>query len=497
MTSPTGGYHRAPDPYVGFDGTDRSTAPRSADRRGAPVTDAPVSPSHAPPVATAPSPYLVPSGPPTTWSPSGAPARRAGAGAGCVVVVAVVVVLVAVVGVLARLVAGGGSSSGAGGSGGSDLEVRWSVEPRALADDWGYFESVDGAQPGLLPTAGGWVAMVDASTVDAVLGAIDPDDGSVRWSIELPESRCTHTGDDPAAPLTCLTRDDPGDPFQVVSIDPVTGDRVGDPLATTLTEVPVLLAPLADGLLALSAAGSLTALDADGTVLWHEPVGIADLDTSYLEADLGRYDDAVLLHLGWYRGTVHATVDGFTVRTCRALVVTAEAWVCESNDDDETAGYAPDGEMLWSGDWSDYYLVDQYNRITPVAIADNWDGSVSAVDPTTGEKGDPVQVGDGRDNLAFFGDAEHPLVATDDAVALLEPDLTGIRWQTAITDEYLNIANGGLVGDTIVVDGEHSYGLDVGTGDVRWERDFLGGDAAVVEDAWIVLQSHELRRFEV
>src|SRR5690606_28699726 len=243
MTSPTGGYHRAPDPYVGFDGTDRSAAPRSADRLGAPVTDAPVSPSHAPPVATAPSPYLVPSGPPTTWSPSGAPGRRAGAGAGCVVVVAVVVVLVAVVGVLARLVAGGGSSSGAGGSGGSDLEVRWSVEPRALADDWGYFESVDGAQPGLLPTAGGWVAMVDASTVDAVLGAIDPDDGSVRWSIELPESRCTRTGDDPAAPLTCLTRDDPGDPFQVVSIDPVTGDRVGDPLATTLTEVPVLLAP--------------------------------------------------------------------------------------------------------------------------------------------------------------------------------------------------------------------------------------------------------------
>src|SRR5690606_30601111 len=116
---------------------------------------------------------------------------------------------------------------------------------------------------------------------------------------------------------------------------------------------------------------------------------------------------------------------------------------------------------------------------------------------TTGEKGDPVQVGDSRDNLAFFGDAEHPLVATDDAVALLEPDLTGLRWQTAITDEYLNIANGGLVGDTIVVDGEHSYGLDVGTGDVRWERDFLGGDAAVVEDAWIVLQSHELRRCEV
>ena len=334
--------------------------------------------------------------------------------------------------------------------------------------------------------------MAEPSQLDGEVASLDPDTGEVRWSVPMPEARCTATGEDT---IVCLTREG-GSQFQLVTLAAEDGQPVGDPVPTDLTHVPVVLVPLADaGLVTFTMDARLTALDLDGSTLWSEPIDLRDYEPDWLQPDVASYGSSTILHLGTYVGTVQASAEGAVVHDCRGVAVTPEAWLCTG--DDTAVARAPDGTELWQGDWQDYYLVDQYEHIAPMIIVDNWDGSVSGVDPLTGDHGPAVPIDDDRSSFNLLGDPEHPFVFADASIHLLDADLTTVLWSAPIEDEYLNIASGGIVGDTLAIDAEHSYGFDVATGDMKWERAFLPYDSYVVGEAFVGMRATELMRYEL
>ncbi len=129
-------------------------------------------------------------------------------------------------------------------------------------------------------------------------------------------------------------------------------------------------------------------------------------------------------------------------------------------------------------------------------LVDNWDGTVSSVDPLTGDHGPAIPIDD-RGYFNFLGDPEHPFVLAEDSVTLLTPDLTSAVWTAPIVDGFLNIAAGGVVGETLVIDAEHSWGLDLADGTRLWERDFLTSDVQIIDDGLYGLASAELIRYEL
>jgi len=423
-------------------------------------------------------------------------ARRSGAP---VAVVAGLVALVVIVlaGAAALIAAATGDDDGPlGGSSADPLPQRWSVDPYDISSDYGTFAAVDGTVTGwLLPTESGWVTMTEPSTPAARLVSLDPVDGAVQWSLDLPESRCTQLETN-LDELVCLTRPSGGG-FQLVRVGAGDGAFVGDPVAVDLGHVPYLLTPLGDGLLVLTADRVLSGVGLDGAVRWSAPIPIdSDADLTYLEIDVAHYPDATLLQLGWSNGTVHVTTAGeVRVLSCRAVAATPDAWVCEG--DDETTGFAPDGTEQWAGPWDDYYLVDRYQKITPVVLVDNWDGSVSAIDATTGGRGDPVPVTDSSEHFSFLGDADQPAVTAEDSVTMLDPTGANVLWQTHVDDEYLNIAEGAVLDGTLVMSGERTYGFDLVTGEQLWSSDFLTTTLSVHDGALVGTGYGEVTRYEM
>lgn len=404
-------------------------------------------------------------------------------------IAAVVVVGVAVA--IGLLVGAGDDSDGGSpfGGGAAELDTAWTVSSYDLSDH-GAFDRADGTVPGaILSTSHGWVSMVEPATLEAVLVSVDPDSGEVQWSTPVPEGRCTSTTPDS---ILCLTRDG-GSQFQLLTVAAETGDPVGDPVPTDLTHVPVFVVPMGtDGLVTLSITAELAGLDLQGSTLWTEQIDLGDYEAEWLDVDTAAYASSVILHLGAYVGTVQASAEGAAVHDCQGVAATPEAWMCQGED--EAVGRAPDGTELWREDWQDYYLVDQYQQIAPVMIVDNWDGTVSAVNPVTGEHAAPVDLSTGR-SFNFLGDAEHPFVLTEDSINLLDAGLTTVLWSSPIRDEYLNIAGGGVIDEVLVVDGESSWGFDLATGDELWRRDFLPYDVMVVDDALAGLRITELVRY--
>jgi hypothetical protein len=411
------------------------------------------------------------------------------------VVVGTAVVLLGVV-IGASVVAFTGSGGGGGGGGGGlgaapDLDEAWVLNSYDHSD-YGAWGSADGSIPGsALRTSHGMVAMIEPSTVGASLLSVDPESGDVQWSTPMPEARCAAPDPDT---IVCLAREG-GSTFELVTVDVVTGEHVGEPVRTEISHVPVMLLPLGtEHLVALSVDKELTALDLQGTTQWQDVLASPDLDTSYVQADVAHYENSVILSLGWLRGTFLLTLEGVTAYGCDSVAATPEAWMCSGEDD--AIGLAPDGTELWREDWSDYYLIDRYQHIAPVMLVDNWDGTVSSVDPLTGDHGPAIPLSeDGSFN--FLGDPEHPFVLGDASITLLSPDLTAVVWTAPIVDGYLNIAAGGVVGDSLVVDGEHSWGFDISDGTRLWERDFLTNDVQVIDGGLYGLGINELVRYEL
>lgn len=411
-------------------------------------------------------------------------------------VIAIVAIGVAMVIGAADRTGSGGGGSGGGPPGGyaPELEPDWTVASNDITGDYGTFDGADGSVPGaILETAPGWVTMVEASTLTAKLVSLEPTSGDVRWSIPVPEARCTSRGEEA---IVCLTRSN-GSTFEIVTVDAETGAQVGDPAATEVAHVPVFVAPLGeDGLVVFTMAADLIGLDVQGRTLWSEEIDTHDYEVDWIQPDVASLGDTTILLMGSYIGTAQATADGVVMHDCRGVAVTEQAWMCTGEDD--AIGYAPDGTELWREPWNDYYLVDQYEHIAPVIIVDNWDGTVSGVDPLSGKHGPAVEVSDDRDGaFSFLGDPEHPFVFTADTVSLLDADLRTVLWTTPVEDSYLGIAGGGVIEDTLVIDAEHSYGVDVDTGEVLWERAFLPFDAIVVGDAFVGLRASELIRYQL
>lgn len=476
----------APSPYEGFE-TAAEAAPREEATRGGPP------PSSA---VAAPSPYTAP-----VPVPAAVPrARHRGVHrAGALVITALVTVGAVVAAVIVGLLGAAVDDSDDppfGGSGHPELDAAWTVDSYDLANGYGSFGTPEGTiTDPLLTTSTGWVTMVQPSTPDALLVSVDPDTGAVRWTAGMPEGRCTQT--ERGVDLVCLTRSDGSSTFQLVTVDPSSGDVVGG-VDVDLPAVPALLLPLGDGLLTLSVSGVLTGFGLDGVVGWSQPIGLPDLDLSHEQADVATYPDSVLLYFGWIHDTVRITAAGeVTTRPCHSAAATPQAWVCEGES--LTIGYAPDGTELWRGDWDDYYLVVAYQHIAPTAIVDNWDGTVSPVDPITGERGPAVRVAaDASHNLSLVGsDPDHPIVTTDTDVVLLDAGVTTVLWSQPVTDEFLNIAGGGVVDDQVVIDGELSYGFDLTSGDQLWSRDFLAADVWVHDGALVGYAYNELIRYQL
>lgn len=405
---------------------------------------------------------------------------------------------VVLVGTLIGMLATTLERSSTGGSGGPpggyapELEAQWVVSSYDISKDYGTFDSVDGTLGGeLLETSTGWVTMIEPATPEAELVSVEPATGALQWVLPMPEARCTLNED----ALLCLTRST-GAQFELVTVAVDTGQVVGEPVLTDLTHVPVFLVMMGtDAVVTMSMAAELTGVDLQGSTLWSQPIDLGDYEVEWVEPDVAPIGSSVILSMGRAIGTVEAAAEGAVVHPCGDVAVTPEAWMCVGDDD--AIGYAPDGSELWRGDWHDYYLVDRYQHIAPVMLVDNWDGTVSSIDPLTGQHGQPIRVGDDDASFNFLGDTAHPLVFTYDSVSLLDADLTTVLWTTPVYDEYLNIAGGGIVGDVVAVDAQHSYGFDLATGEMLWERAFLPYDAYAVGDGFVGVQINELIRYEL
>ncbi|WP_420111356.1 hypothetical protein [Pseudactinotalea sp.] len=494
----------APNPYAAYPGEGTRTPRRNPiPTPGAPPAwGTPANTSAAPAAAPAatPGPAPTPSTPPVPTARPARTGRRSRTGTGVTfgaLSAAVITVVVIVIGLIVGVTQGGGTGgSGSGPPGGyaPELEADWTLSSQQLLGDYGAFDSPEGSLSGtVLETTAGWIVMLEASTLEARLVSVAPDSGDVQWSIPMPEARCTtSTGD----ALVCLTRSG-GSTFELVTVDASSGAPVGDPVPTDIAHVPVFVVPMGDdGLTAFTMRSELIGLDLQGNTMWREELDTGDYETEWIQPDVARLGPSTILFLGTYVGTVQVDAQGPHMHECRSVAVTEQAWMCTGEDD--AVGRDADGAELWREGWQDYYLVDRYQHIAPVIIVDNWDGTVSGVDPLTGTHGALIEVSDDPGaSFNFLGDPEHPFVFADDTVSLLDADLTTVLWTSPIEDEYLNIAGGGLAGDTLAIDAQHSYGFDLDTGEMQWERAFLPNDALVVGEAFVGMQGSDLIRYQL
>lgn len=505
----------APNPYVAYTGDPASLprrnpkpAPGAPPAWGTPSSAASDPPSRASSASSAGStsgPSSSPRSPAAPAIPSAKPAapprtpRRARAATGLTFGVVALGIVGAVV-ITIGLIAGAGDRSGSGGGSGPpggyapELEADWSVSSDDLTGNYGTFDSAEGSLSGtVLETTTGWVVMVEASTLGATLVSLEPESGDVQWSIPMPEARCTTMSGDT---LVCLTRSG-GSTFDLVTVDAGSGSLVGDPVPTDIAHVPVFVVPMGDdGLAAFTMRAELVGLDLQGSTQWTEAIDTGDYEIDWIVPDVAPLGSSTILLLGTHIGTVQASAQGAVLHDCRSVAVTEQAWMCTGEDD--AVGLDPEGIELWREPWNDYYLVDQYQHIAPVIIVDNGNGTVSRVDPMTGKHGTAIDISDDDSaSFNFLGDTEHPFVFAEDTVSLLDADLTTVLWTSPIDDEYLNIAGGGVAGDILAIDAQHSYGFDLGTGEMLWERAFLPNDAVVVGDAFVGMRATELIRYQL
>lgn len=377
-----------------------------------------------------------------------------------------------------------------------DPTAQWTVTVEDVTPrGYGSWGSVDGTVTGyVVSTDAGWLVRVDDGGDGDALAVVDPDTGTAVWSRPLGQARCTTLT---SAELTCVSAvGGTSLGFQLVTLDPTTGGDLGTPVPLPLSAPPALVTPLGDGLLVVGTDRSVTALDLDGATRWETELDAPDWDPSYQELNADHYPDAVLVRTEIYDVTTHLTVDGDQLTTdCRSLVVAPQGWVCEQGDLDHTVGRDPDGVETWRTDWHDLRLVDRYQRIVPVAVAEV-DRGVALVDVGSGATGAALPL-TGSGNLGLLGDVEHPVITTDTSVALLAADGSAVLWETAIDDEYLSIAEGGVLGGQLVVNGERIRGFDLDDGEVLWDLDSPPGDVWVQDERLLVLGYDELSVLEL
>lgn len=477
----------APNPYIDLPPLEQRRRRKKSRGRGRPqkkrkgtVDQAPLPPPKPPRRASS-------GAPPGATSGTRQTRPRGRAGQRVVVAVVAVLVVAVVIGIVAAFDA-----------------HRRSIEPTAqwtaTVEDvtprgYGRWGSVDGAVTGyVVSTQAGWLVRVDDRGDGDALAVLDPGTGSPLWSRPLAQARCT--APDPSELICVSAVGGTSLGFQLAALDPATGGDLATPIPLQLSAPPALVAPLGDGLLVLGTDRSITAIDLDGSTRWERELDAPDWDPGYQGLTVDHYPDAVILRTEIYDVTTHLTVDGEQLTTdCRSLAVASAGWVCEQGDLDHTVGRDPDGVETWRTDWHDLRIVDRYQRTVPVAIAEV-DGGVALVDAGSGATGVALPM-TGSGNLGLLGDVEHPVVTTDTSVALLAADGSAVRWETAIDDEYLSIAEGGVLGGQLIVNGERIWGFDLDDGEVLWDLDSPPGDVWVQDERLLVLGYDELSVLEL
>ncbi|MFV0426509.1 MAG: hypothetical protein ACK5KU_05670 [Beutenbergiaceae bacterium] len=356
------------------------------------------------------------------------------------------------------------------------LEAQWTVDSESLTGEYGYeLASVDGsADSPILSTSHGdsgssqWIIRLrDESPQSADhLVALEPTTGAVTWQREVTDAHCTQTE---AAELLCLIDPLEGEAMTLTWLNPESGEPLNE-VAAQVNEPIELITPFADGLLTLSQSGNLALLNADGTIAWSSPLGVYDWDREQDELYINQYSDSVLITVGSMAVVLVEDDGAQPPRACTALVVTESAWLCEEAG--TVTSFAPDGSELWrEADYS-IHLLNQSGAPSVTAITEHTDGTLSLIEPTTGQLQAPFSLSDDNVTVRQAGDEQTTVLWTEDVVGVIAADGSQPwRWTSPIRDSGLVIAEIVVVDDTLIIGGRSIHAYDVSSGEYLWRAD--------------------------
>ncbi len=482
------------------------------------------------PAATRTGPSTVPPGAP---APAPGPVTPASGRAGCSPkAVLLVLAAAALAGMVAGIlddVTGTDSSSDPTPTTPPDIDTAWVVtvadlDP-AAADDVEIAIGVDGAFTGLSFVSDPLMLVVGSGRYhepDALAG-IDPADGTVRWTRDLPGVLCGDQAFDGA--VACLAPEDGGWVYHRVDI--TTGEDLATAEAPVRDVVTVHAGP--DALVVVGPANpaphaDLTALGLDGELLWTTDLATVDgaehLFDDLLASDMGRSDaaDATMERPRWRDlddglmmlwvtpgvAIIDPVAGTVVAHECLRATPAHDRYFCQ--DEAGINRRDLDGQVVWSLPDLQLAYVTDTSDARPAAVTQRFE--VMPIDWETGEVTGPAIHRFRPRTNGFTGTAMGPSAAGDAQAAYLEQDGRVVVRLADDVDEVLWVHDVGedgdyvdevlTVGGTTVLDAYTMVGLDADTGEELWQRrNRYGIYTSVHDDAMIAIGFDEVARLEL
>lgn len=410
-----------------------------------------------------------------------------------------------------------------------DIDTSWvvtmaDIDP-AAGDAVEIAIGVDGAFTGLSfvadPTA--FVVGYGVDHEPNALAGIDPTDGTLLWTREMPSALCGDQAFDGA--LACLSHEDGEWLYHLVDI--VTGEDL------VMTEAPVRGAlTVHAGPEALVVVGpaspaphaDLTAIGLDGELLWK--VDLATIEgAEYLFDDLIASDfgnagaaDATMERPRWRDldgglmmlwvtpgvALIDPAAGTVLAHECLRATPAHDHYFCQ--DDAGINRRDLTGEVVWSLPDLDLAYVADTSDARPVAVSEVFE--VIPVDWETGEVTGPAihrfdpQPGGFTGSImgpSAAGDAQTQYLEQDGEVLVrLTDDVDDVQWVFTGGDDVSYIDEALTVGDVTVVDAYTLIGLDAATGEELWQRENpYGIYTSRFESSLVAIGFDEIARLEL
>lgn len=370
-----------------------------------------------------------------------------------------------------------------------NLDEIWEVAARDHLDEaegipsFGLIDSLDpyaSPRPNIVIAPGTWVAALDNQT-DRMLIAIDPQDGSVRWSAELDGVQCA-TELDAQGNLVCLSGE--SEDWSVLVLDPVTGEQLASTPTTLTSPWGVHLTDA--GLLAMAEStprthDRLTLIDvADGTEVWAEDLlALDDAEYLFTERTRDQSPHTVLGRASWDalsdRTLLRASIVALYIdlgsgpdrlEICYPSTLSTAGLACAQYPG--TTMFDDDGGQLWNSAAVELARTSYWGE---EVLGNNDEVHLWETDWSTGIVGE--RLADSDEPALMSGSEEYPFFISGEQVFRLDAEQRSVLWQADVADldEITTVL---LVDDIAVVTGLLSHGLDLETGDERWVRSGAG-----------------------
>lgn len=410
-----------------------------------------------------------------------------------------------------------------------DVDTSWIVTMEdldpAAADDVEIAIGIDGAFTGLslVTDPAAFVVGYGVDHEPDALAGIDPVDGAILWTRDLPSGLCGDQAFDGA--LACLAHEDGGWVYH--RIDIVTGEDLAVVPAPVRDAMTVHAGP--DALVVVGSANpaphaDLTAIGLDGELLWKVDLATVDgaeyLFDDLLASDFGsagaadvtmerprwRDLDEGLMMLWSTPGVaiIDPTAGTVVVHECLRATPAHDRYFCQ--DDAGINRRDLTGEVVWSLPDLELAYVADTSDARPVAVSEVFE--VIPLDWETGEvtgpaihRFDPQPGGFTGTTMgpSAVGDAQTQYLEQDGEILVrLADDVDEVQWVYEAGEDVSYVESAFTFGDVSVVDTYTLVGLDGSTGEELWRRyNPYGIYNSPFEESLIAIGFDEVARLEL